>query len=136
MAQDFEDMKHLIGSILSEHTTMSSLGDEWPLSFGHDGYPCPDSSDVLFDIVDSNGIHSTRVRFCECTPDARSTQLLKAGFFPATVAQPQMAFSFTLLMGFYKLNREAKVSAYDFIECLTHNSTGLHVKVSKSPYAP
>ena len=94
-------MKHLIGSILSEHTTMSSLGDEWPLSFGHDSYPCPDSSDVLFDIVDSNSIHSTCVRFCECTPDARSTQLLKASFFPATVAQPQMAFSFTVTYRYF-----------------------------------
>jgi hypothetical protein len=111
-------MKHLVESILSDPTT-SSVGNEYPLSFGHDGLPCPDSSDVPFDVVDSSGFHSTRVRFCECTLNNRSTQLLKAGFIPTSIAQPQLAFSFELLKLFYKLNH--KVGPYDFIECLTDN---------------
>lgn len=91
----------------------------YAIPFGHKGLPCPKYSpsctDVLFHIVDTNGIHDTRVRFCECTLDKRSTQLLKAGFFPATLTQTRMAFSFNLLKWFHRLHLESKVSAFDFI---------------------
>ena len=91
----------------------------YAIPFGHNGLPCPKygpgCTDVLFHIVDINGIHNTRVRFCECTLDNRSTQLLKAGFFPATLTQTRMAFSFNLLKWFHRLHLESKVSAFDFV---------------------
>jgi hypothetical protein len=91
----------------------------YAIPFGHNGLPRPkygpSGTDVLFHIVDTNGIHNTRVRFCECTLDNRSTQLLKAGFFPATLTQTRMAFSFNLLKWFHRLHLEFKVSAFDFI---------------------
>jgi hypothetical protein len=123
VAWEFEDAKHSIQSIVLEHTN-PFIGEELPITFGHDGLPChcPGSPDVLFHIADTNGIHSTRVRFCECTPDSPSIQLLKAGFFPVTMTQPKMAFSFNLLKLFDALHLESKVSAYDFIGGLRYLS--------------
>lgn len=94
----------------------------YAIPFGHNGVSCPKYSsgtqDILFHIVDTNGIHNTRIRFCECTVNDRAVQLLKAGFFPATLTQPRMAFSFNVLKWFHRLHLESKVSAYDFVASL------------------
>ncbi len=96
------------------------------IPLGHGGQPCPGMSErrpsvdsgesVDFHLVDYNGIHNTKVRFCTChgTPN-RIDQLLDFGFFPATTKRPTMAFSFTLIHQFHTLNLESKAPTYDFI---------------------
>ena len=108
----------------------------YAIPFGHNSLPCPKydpgCTDVLFHIVDINGIHNTQVRFCKCTLDNCSTQLLKAGFFPATLTQTRMAFSFNLLKWFHRLHLESKVSAFDFVGGLrrvTDNAFVYHITV-------
>ena len=80
------------------------------IPLGHGGQRCPRRSDhesgkenqVIFHLINSNGVHNTLIQFCTChgTPD-RVRQLLNFGFFPATPKRPTMAFSFALLHQFH-----------------------------------
>lgn len=86
--------------IVALHTGACSL------YLGHGGQPCPSkfSTDLIFCIVNANGIHNTRICFCSCNglPN-HANQLMKAQLFPATLTQPTTAFTFRVLwtMGFY-----------------------------------
>jgi hypothetical protein len=91
------------------------------VNLGHSGHPCPSShaTNILFHIVDTNGIHQTKIRFCTCEGFAdRPDQLMHAELFPATMKQPTTAFTFRVLRQFHLQHLEGKVSAYDFIGAL------------------
>ncbi|KAF9022139.1 hypothetical protein BDZ89DRAFT_1196886 [Hymenopellis radicata] len=76
--------------------------------------PLPDS--IPFTIVDPNGIHATRVRFCHCSGDPdRVAQLMKLGLFPATSTQPETAFTFAVMRQHQQFRVRAKVSTHDFV---------------------
>lgn len=96
---------------------ISCLG--YVINLGHGGKPCPHptpNSDVFFHIVDINGIHDTKLRFCNCSANIdRASQLLEHKLFPATMTRPTMAFTFHLLDFYNILHVEGKISAYDFI---------------------
>lgn len=118
---------------------ISCLG--YVIDLGHDGKPCPHAvpnSDLFFHIVDINGVHDTKLRFCNCVPKVdRASQLLKHKLFPATFPQPKMAFTFHLLDFYNILHVEGKISAYDFIGSIrrmTDNSFTRIVTVSVLPY--
>lgn len=85
--------------------------------------PCIQSGEIMFTIVDCNGIHATRVRFCYCTGDLdRVKQLMMLGLFPAMVNHPETAFTFRVLKQFQIVRLQGKISSYDFIDslmCLT-----------------
>lgn len=89
------------------------------INLGHGGAPCPHptpGSDLFFHIVDVNGIHDTKLRFCNCQANIdRASQLLEHKLFPATMTRPTMAFTFHLLDFYNILHVEGKISAYDFI---------------------
>ncbi|KAI1792497.1 hypothetical protein LXA43DRAFT_887288, partial [Ganoderma leucocontextum] len=79
-----------------------------------------------------SGIHEVEIRFCKCI-DATShctaewTQLLRAGWFPATTRVPTTIFSFDLLKMFQGFNFQVKVNLHNFwktIEWFTDNSGG------------
>lgn len=60
-----------------------------------------------------------RVVYCICgdpgvEPVARRRQLLRARWFPATLARPSTAFTFRLLDFLHKLQTQSKVNLYDF----------------------
>ncbi|KDR72437.1 hypothetical protein GALMADRAFT_51291, partial [Galerina marginata CBS 339.88] len=101
---------------------IAALRDEIAaVNLGHYGLPCPSkyATNLKFTVIDVNGIHQTRIRFCSCEgfPD-RSQQLMKARLFPATMSQPTTAFTFQVLKQFHLLHLEGKLSAYDFIGAL------------------
>ncbi|KAF9028690.1 hypothetical protein BDZ89DRAFT_1038898 [Hymenopellis radicata] len=76
--------------------------------------PLPDS--IPFTMVDPNGIHATRVRFCHCSGDPdRVAQLMKLGLFPATSTQPETAFTFAVMRQHQEFRVRAKVSTHDFV---------------------
>jgi hypothetical protein len=82
--------------------------------------------------VDRNGIHSSKVRFCSCRGAVeRPLQLVQAGLFPASVTQPQTAFTFAALQHFQMLNLQAKVTAFDYISTLRQITDG--VRTHKVP---
>ncbi|KAF8955769.1 hypothetical protein BDZ97DRAFT_1709000 [Flammula alnicola] len=105
---------------------------------GHHGSHCPNpasETDLLFHFIDTNGIHNTKVRFCGC-PGApkRYQQLMKIGFFPATLDRPSTAFSFRLLKQFHLLHLESKTAAYDFIGTLRRLTDNAFAQSTSDPY--
>ncbi|KAJ3777023.1 hypothetical protein FB446DRAFT_784650 [Lentinula raphanica] len=89
------------------------------ISLGHDGERCPKASEpILMTIADVNGIHATKVWFCHCTDYSRWRQLFDIDVFPATIAQPQTAFTFELLRHWTILNLQSKITAHHYVAAL------------------
>ena len=95
------------------------------MQLGHNGCPCPLPAPLIkdFTVVDTSGIHTLRVRFCECigAPVTRQ-QLLACSWFPASLDRPHTAFTFDVLETFQLLNLQGKVTAYDFYYSLDHKT--------------
>jgi hypothetical protein len=72
-----------------------------------------------FVVVHTNGLHFVDVYYCGCNkaPEPRR-QLLREGWWPATVVEPQTAFTFAVLSTFHRLSLQGKISAYDFYRSL------------------
>ncbi|KAJ7936326.1 hypothetical protein B0H13DRAFT_1853393 [Mycena leptocephala] len=106
------------------------------IQLGHNGGPCPSPvAERLFTVVDDNGIHSTRLRFCGCheLPPNKIKQLMRSRLFPATTREPETAFTINMLKRFQLHNLESKKAAYDHmgaIRRLTDNSFTANVPVS------
>ncbi|KAF9006301.1 hypothetical protein BDZ89DRAFT_1144834 [Hymenopellis radicata] len=70
------------------------------LQLGHVGGMCLSArAAVDLIVVDVNGMHDCRVRYCGCSGSevSRVDQLMRTSLFPATTAQPRMAFTFRML---------------------------------------
>ena len=79
--------------------------------------PAPGNS---FTILDINGIHSVALAFCGCaTALSDMTQLLCAGFYPATTHAPETAATIHTLEYFHLLTFESKTSAFEFHNTLS-----------------
>ncbi|KAJ3717726.1 hypothetical protein C8R42DRAFT_547207, partial [Lentinula raphanica] len=91
------------------------------ISLGHSGDRCPRASEpVLMTIADVNGIHATKVWFCQCADYSRWRQLFDIDIFPATVAQPQTGFTFELLRHWTILNLQSKITAAEAVITAHH----------------
>lgn len=108
----------------------------YAIHLGHHGDDCPNPAsdmDLFFHVVDMNGIHNTKIRFCNCAGSQdRLEQLMEIQLFPATVKRPTMAFTFAVLHQFHLQHLESKISAYDFIGTLrrlTDNAFASQVSV-------
>ncbi len=84
--------------------------------------------------MDVTGIHTINLYFCGCigAPHPRR-QLLAVSWFPASLDQPQTAFTLDVLGTFQLLNFQGKISAYDFYYSLDHKTDntgtmGIHVR--------
>jgi len=108
------------------------------ITLNHDGGPCPEATSrpegQRFTVVHSNGIHVTRLQFCNCLgADDRVQQLMQARLFPPTTTQPMSAFSFGMLREFHIHSLASKKSAFDHmggLRRLTNNATSWKVPVS------
>lgn len=110
----------------------------YEVDLGHGGNPCPHpyhDEGIPFTIIDINGVHSTRLRFCGCFNNVnasqasemggatllyRVNQLLQARLFPATPTRPETAFTFAFLKHYQIMNLKAKASAHDFMNATRH----------------
>ncbi|KAH6910251.1 hypothetical protein BKA70DRAFT_1100708 [Coprinopsis sp. MPI-PUGE-AT-0042] len=118
---------------------ISRLHPQPHIQLGHAGGPCPNSfPDNLrheFLIVDTNGIHSTRLRFCTCQgSDTHVAQLMKASLFPATFVKPKTAFTFVVLKQFHIHHLESAESAYSFIAALQRFTDSFFFNDAADPY--
>jgi hypothetical protein len=108
--------------------TLCALG--FKVTLGHEYGTCPFPSAPIkdFTVVDTTGIHTFPVPFCECigAPHHR-IQLLRAQWMPASVERPQSAFTFDVLDTFHLITLQGKLSAFDFYYALEHktNNTGI-----------
>ncbi|KAF8582866.1 hypothetical protein K439DRAFT_1647408 [Ramaria rubella] len=95
---------------------------------GHDGHSCirPKSSVKVFIVLDTTGIQSMSVDFCNCDcADPYYIQLLQSEWFPASVANPTTVVTFRCIELFQCATLQSKISAYNFysaLECLTDNT--------------
>lgn len=100
-----------------DRTSLHSLGLICHL--GHNGDPCSiNTQSCDLTIVDMNGWHKVRVKFCACDTSApwheRYRQLLRMRWYPASFSHPRTAFSFDLLETYHKLTLQGKLNLYDF----------------------
>lgn len=106
-----------------EKKDLSRLRESEPffIQIGHDGQPCPyphpslSKPGLTFSVTTTNGMHTTRVRFCGCSPAGvdKVAQLMQARLFPSTTNDPQSAFTFTLLKHLQLHKLQAKCSTYE-----------------------
>ncbi|KIM71422.1 hypothetical protein PILCRDRAFT_82797, partial [Piloderma croceum F 1598] len=89
--------------------------------------PSAESGHKDFAVIDTNSIHHVNVNFCRCHHIAHRCQLLRIGWWPATLLQPQMCATMEVLKHFHLLNLQGKVPAYSFYHALEFqtNNTGL-----------
>lgn len=104
-------------------TTLYKLG--MVIRLGHNGRYCSNSRPKRsITIVHKHGIDTACVEYCGClapkdivrVPDA--TQLLEAGFWPASWMQPRMAFTLHVMKEFQRLANTAGINARDYLATL------------------
>ncbi|KAJ2912129.1 hypothetical protein MD484_g8292, partial [Candolleomyces efflorescens] len=88
-----------------------------------------------FCIIDQNGIHTVNLDFCNCdTAQPHFVQLLRYGWYPATVTNPNTAATLSVLKLYQMLSHEGKISAFEFytaLERLSDNTGTSTPKVSE-----
>ncbi|KAF7970236.1 hypothetical protein HWV62_24724 [Athelia sp. TMB] len=101
---------------------------------GHGGLPCPSAHEIVdgFVVVDNSGIHTTKLIYCGCPGHPPlNIQILRAGWYPATLVFPRSAFTFQVLKLFHLLNTQGKLSLHHFykaIHSVTDNTGTREVK--------
>lgn len=99
------------------------------LHLGHRGEECPNATKGFkpadFVILHENGVHKCQVKYCQCAgrPPLRS-QLIRAGFFPATLDRTETAFTLDVLDDFVLDFSLSKKTAHDYIRRLVHKTNG------------
>ncbi|EIN03594.1 hypothetical protein PUNSTDRAFT_78016, partial [Punctularia strigosozonata HHB-11173 SS5] len=112
--------------------SLQELGLE--VLLGHsDGKPCCNSvkGHANFVVFDSKGYHLVTLLFCDCRLlDSRShrDQLLDIGWYPASVVQPQTAFTFRFLDTFHRLTLQGKISLHDYYLSVMHKTDNAGLK--------
>jgi hypothetical protein len=89
-----------------------------------------------FVVLDVNGVYEVGVNFCDCEKSKPEfIQLLRYGWFPASVDHPKTATTFTVLKFFQLLNFELKASAFKFYNALARltDNTGLCAPKVRKP---
>lgn len=104
-------------------TTLGTLGHI--IILGHDCEKCPNSLQNSegrpFTIVDASGIHKINIKFCHCHGDPdEALQLTSAGLFPATMQQPETAFTFEVLKEYQAHTLASKKSGFNYFTALQH----------------
>ncbi|KAF8978515.1 hypothetical protein BDQ17DRAFT_1394724 [Cyathus striatus] len=102
------------------------------IQLGHGGADCSRTTDTNINIVvvDTTGVHNISVSFCDCKIQAtpRYIQLLRAGWFPASIVWPQTVITFECLETFHELTLQAKTTLYDWYHTLCRKTDKCKLK--------
>lgn len=114
------------------HATQQWTGDFWKkrtlkdmglvIQLGHTDTPChvPASKEPLpVTIIDHGGIHELFVYFCGCERGMmadKRVQMLRAGWYPASMTDPQSCATFQVLDQFHMLNLVGGMNVHDFVK--------------------
>ncbi|KAG2126994.1 hypothetical protein BD769DRAFT_1628332 [Suillus cothurnatus] len=102
-------------SILSRLLGMGGFG----CAYRQAGETSPPTTSLT--IIHSTGVFTHNILWCHCPGSLQQyLQLLKAGLFPASISQPQTAFTFDALDNFLIDALECKTSASSFFQTLQH----------------
>lgn len=121
--------QHWNGSFF-QRTSLQALGLR--IQLGHGGAPCPNPSPGPrgFCVVSSSGIHHVTVDLCDCGSNSFlscRTQILRAGWFPATFNRPKTAFTFECLDTFHELTLQGKTTLHDFFQMILNKTDNLRL---------
>jgi len=108
-----------------DRTSLHSLG--YICYLGHGGNDCPASSPPSeLTIIDVNGWHKLRIKFCKCgasnVSDEHYRQLLRMRWYPASFHRPKTAFTFDILETYHKMTLQGKLNLYDFYHAIMQKS--------------
>jgi hypothetical protein len=98
------------------------------VNIGHMGCLMPKAGPASFNVIHVNGIHRVRVSFCGCGNSIHPRQqLLRRGWYPATIHQPHTCATFIVLNHFHLQTLHSKLTATHFIAALERetDNTGL-----------
>ncbi|EIM79073.1 uncharacterized protein STEHIDRAFT_69945, partial [Stereum hirsutum FP-91666 SS1] len=108
------------------------------LQLGHDGDDCAHPHpQCTLTILDITGVHQINVQFCDCANVGSSRyyiQMMRAGWWPASLERPRTGFTFRLLQQFHALTLIAKTNAYDYYRSLMKITDGSGVHHHKFRY--
>lgn len=85
-------------------------------------------------VIDSHGIHEIAARFCDCERALlanKRQQLLRAGWYPASVTDPQTCATFRVLDEFHLLNLKGALNVHSFVGALDSRTDA--TKVAMTP---
>lgn len=86
-----------------------------------------------FVVLDINGIHEVGLDFCGCQMSKlHFVQLLRYGWFPASVDRPKTAATFSMLKFFQMLNFESKASPFEFHSTLARLTDNVGMSTHKA----
>lgn len=99
---------------------ISTLDPAWAFNLGHSAEPCPHATKaLLLNVIETNGPHGTRVRYCQCRGSPNKwQQLFEARLFPGTVTDPKTAYTFRLLREYEIHSVASKKNARDYTKAL------------------
>ncbi|KAJ7627172.1 hypothetical protein FB45DRAFT_749912, partial [Roridomyces roridus] len=88
-----------------------------------------------FVILGEGRVHSVALDFCGCGKGGlQTTQLMRAGLYPATVVDPRTAATFAELDRFELLNYESKCSVWDYYQSLARRTDNSGVRKTPRRY--
>ncbi|KAJ7119307.1 hypothetical protein C8R43DRAFT_1090958 [Mycena crocata] len=82
-----------------------------------------------FTVIDVTGLHTITLQFCCCDDSIKPwQQLMRVGWWPATVRDPSTCTTFGVIRLFQNMNCLGKISGYHFLRALEllTNADGLH----------
>jgi hypothetical protein len=107
-----------------KRTSLATLGGTIPLC--HHGELCPNrlnSPGRPTVIVHMNGIHHVHIKYCHCaTAPLDAIQLVWCQLFPASIEQPETAFTINVLRDFHVHSLASKQSAMDHFTALQNHT--------------
>ncbi|KAF9070205.1 hypothetical protein BDP27DRAFT_1175383, partial [Rhodocollybia butyracea] len=98
--------------------------------------PCKEPTNPnIVTLVDTNGIHGTRISYCGCNRDPnRLQQLMNTRLFPGSVKFPTTIMRFRVMDDYTKHNLASKKSSYDYIHALCSLSDGFFTQEVADPH--
>ncbi|KAL0569452.1 hypothetical protein V5O48_012511 [Marasmius crinis-equi] len=85
-----------------------------------------DNRSHTFTVIHINGIHTTRVAFCDCYRTdgmGRFEKLLQSRIFPSSVSKPRIGMTFEVMRDFHVHTLTSKKSAYDYVAAIQQKSS-------------
>lgn len=102
------------------------------IQFGHRDCVKPDPGHEGFVVLDVGYIHLVAVDFCSCDcrylMGSHEVQLLRRGWYPASVDSPKTCATFHLLDNFHAQTLQGKTTMYDFYTALERLTDATSVK--------
>ncbi|KAF8975012.1 hypothetical protein BDQ17DRAFT_1395298 [Cyathus striatus] len=122
-----------------EKVSLASLG--LCVQLGYDGAPCPHPAQgpSHFIVFDMSGAYQVCIDYCDYQEDNISQQriqLLQKQWFPATLSQPQTAFTFDCLDTFHESSLQGKGNLFGFYHMLLHKTDNANISRSGHGHDP